>query len=181
MLEFIDRGGTYTGSFHHYDGAPNLHLLALDWPGDQVSTPPLNAVWVDLVRTGSDLTADIVFPSPARAIVHTVMQLDTPTTGAVVSGGLKVIPDQAFRNDDGYYLSLGTSRLEPRTGKEGRFDWLVDSLDGDMAPELASTSLSDDLNDNIIIVEGPISSTSVVTVPPADTLDAAGAISIHSL
>ena len=155
MLEFIDCGGTYTGSFHHYNGAPNLHLLALDWPGDQVSTPPLNAVWVDLVRTGSDLTADIVFPSPARAIVHTVMQLDTPTTGAVVSGGLKVIPDQAFRNDDGYYLSLGTSR---RASDSEEVHWLVDSLDGDMAPELASTSLvADDLNDNIIIVEGPIS------------------------
>jgi len=164
---------SYQATYVDAPGAPPLHLMAsVTEPGSEAL---LNAVWLDVPRTGGALNADIVFPSPPRPKTRTAMRLRLPDSGVVVATGLEPNSRQAFRSEAGWAYSVGESNLEPSAdGQPGHFDWSVDSFTGDMSPDYATADWADVTDRSIVIAHARVQPGAVVSVPPAEVLSAKG-------
>jgi hypothetical protein len=176
LLGYWNSGGptwSYQATFADAAGAPPLHLLASEH--EPSTNTLLNAVWLDLPRTGAALSADIAFPSPPRAKIQTAMRLRLPESGAVVATGLGPTSRQAVRRDAVWSYSVGESLLEPSADEQpGHYDWRVDAFTGDMSPSYATADWADAANRTIIIAHAGVRAGAVVSVPPAELLEATG-------
>jgi hypothetical protein len=163
----------FSTTFSDYSGAPPLHLLVSE-QSDEPEWLPLNALWLDVPRTGDDVSVDVVLPNPPRSVRRTNMTLETPQSGSVVANGMTSERDFARRQEGGYSFQVGASWLDAEPSPEGRFAWHVAAFAGDMAPTSASLLLEQDDGHQLLLARAAVSPNAVVSIPPAETLDLAG-------
>lgn len=174
-LLFEDHGTTYTATVREYPDLTTLHFLALDWPNRNPQSPPVNAVWLDVPVTGGDLTADIHFPTPPRRVTRTTMTVQAPSSGAVVGGQLlPPSPESVYRREKDWSYTVGSSTYESVSAAPGRFTWVVEAFDGDMAPFRVSADFRDAAEEHEVFVDTTLVANGVIDVPGAETLEAVG-------
>lgn len=163
-----------TASFIDYPGAPPLRVLASEWGTDEPATPR-NAIWLDVPRTGEDITLEVSLPDPPRSVREARMTLRPPMSGAVVATGMTGTPGSAIRQEDGQSWRVGASWLAPETNGEESRDWHVVSFEGDMEPTFASIRLENEVNGDTVFARAPVADDALIEVAPAEELDARGA------
>lgn len=166
---------TWTAQMNDFPDAPSLRLLALEWMDG-----PVNAVWLDVDRTGEDVTGvDIAFPDPPRSTTTTTMTLNLPTAGFVMADGF--VPHMngdrtALRRVGRIDYPVGLGDIEPVA--DGTTTWTIDALDGDMAPTLALLDLAESADPGPsyrhVLVTAEVAADAVIDVPEVEDIDRGG-------
>lgn len=179
-LLFWERGQpSYTFPVLGSSGVQTLRLLVTEHSDrtiDDPKGPLLNAVWLDVPWTGSNLSANISFPSPPRLRTKSSVVLEMPATGAVNADDLEPEIGDVFRQEYDNRYRVGRTWVERDHAVPGRYTWFVDALDGDMAPSAVRVTFGQETGERQAFARLTSLSTAHggVRVPAADVLDCEG-------